>query len=81
LPKFRKTNPNLDDKLTQWLLFIDDFNNEGIKMAESKNQTLKQAWNTMNYLTEDEEVKRLNELRENWALDRFFDMRSAEEKQ
>ena len=35
----------------------------------------------MNYLTEDEEVKRLNELRENWALDRFFDMRSAEEKQ
>ena len=43
LSKFRKTNPNLDDKLTQWLLFIDDFNNEGLKMAESKNQTLKQA--------------------------------------
>jgi len=35
-------------------------------MAEEKNKTLEKARIEMNYLTGDEEVKRLAELREKW---------------
>lgn len=48
-------------------------------MAENKNKTLKEARNVMNYLTGDEEIRRLVELRERWAFDRNMDMNYAEE--
>ena len=80
LPKFRKRKPDMDDKLEQWLLFIDDYDRGMIKMAEEKNETLKQARNVMNYLTGDEEVKRLVELRERWEIDRNLDMKLAKEE-
>ena len=69
LPKFRKSNPNMDVKLNQWLAFIDDKDWGMIKMAEEKNETLKKARIQMNYLTGDEEVRRLAELREKWESD------------
>lgn len=77
LPKFRRIKPNINDKLNQWLLFIDDYDRGLIKMAEDKNETLKEARSVMTYLTGDEEVKRLAELREIWAIDRAFDRKEA----
>ena len=38
-------------------------------MAEEKNKTLGKARIEMNYLTGEEEVKRLAELREKWEMD------------
>ena len=38
-------------------------------MAEQKNKTLEKARIEMNYLTGDEEVRRLAELREKWEMD------------
>lgn len=38
-------------------------------MAEKKNKTLEKARIEMNYLTGDEEVQRLAELREKWEMD------------
>ena len=38
-------------------------------MAEEKNKTLEKARVEMNYLTGDEEVRRLAELREKWEMD------------
>ncbi len=80
LPKFRKKKPDVENRLEQWLLFIDDCNKEGIEMAESRNQTLKEARGVMNYLTGDAEVRRLAELRERWAYDRARDLKLADEK-
>lgn len=80
LPKFRKMEPDMNDKLIQWLLFIDDYDRRLIKMAENKNKTLKEARTVMNYLTGDEEIKRLTELREKWAMDRTLDIKSAEKE-
>lgn len=80
LPKFRKKRPDLNEKINQWLVFLDDFDKEGIKMAEEKNETLKKARIEMNYLTGDEEVRRLAELREKWAMDRASDMDEAREE-
>lgn len=77
LPKFRKIKPDMNNKLEQWLLFIDDYDRGMIEMAEEKNKTLKEARNVMNYLTGDEEVRRIAELREKWAIDRAFDIKSA----
>lgn len=70
LPKFRKQNPDMNEKINQWLAFIDDNNKELIDMAENKNETLKKARIEMNYLTGDAEVRRLAELREKWEMDR-----------
>ena len=70
LPKFRKAKPDMNEKINQWLAFIDDDNKEMIDMAENKNKTLKDARKEMNYLTGDAEVRRLAELREKWEMDR-----------
>lgn len=71
LPKFRKQNPDMNEKINQWLAFIDDDNKELVNMAENKNETLKKARIEMNYLTGDAEVRRLAELREKWEMDRI----------
>lgn len=75
LPKFRKANVDMEDKLNQWLVFIDDYDRGKIRMAENKNKTLKEARNVMNYLTGDEEIRRLVELRERWEFDRNMDVK------
>ena len=80
LPKFRKMHKNIDNKIDQWLLFIDDEEKELVKMAEEKNQTLQKAREEMNYLTGDAAVRRLAELREIWELDYNSDINYAREK-
>ena len=69
LPKFRKAKPDMNEKLNQWLAFIDDKDRGLIEMAEKKNKTIEKARVEMDYLTGDEELERLAELREKWAMD------------
>ena len=69
LPKFRKAHPNMNEKLNQWLAFIDDYDKGVIEMAEQKNKILERARIEMNYLTGDRELRRLAELREKWEMD------------
>ena len=80
LPKFRKQNPNMNEKINQWLAFIDDNNREAIKLAEEKNDKLKKARIEMNYLTGEAEVRRLAELREKWEMDRISAINHATRK-
>ena len=80
LPKFRRSNPDMNEKLNQWLAIIDDNDRGRIKMAEEKNDTLKKARVEMNYLTGDEEVRRLAELREKWEMDRVSAINYATKK-
>ena len=80
LPKFRKSNPDMEEKLNQWLAFIDDYDKEMIKMAEKKNETIEKAKIEMNYLTGDAEVRRLAELREKWEMDYNSGMAYAKEE-
>ena len=77
LPKFRKQRPDMNKTINQWLAFIDDEDEELVKMAENKNKTLKKARTDMNYLTGDEEVKRLAELREKWDMEYSMSMKYA----
>ena len=49
-------------------------------MAEKKNKTIERARVEMEYLTGDEELKRLAELREKWAMDYDSGISAAREK-
>ncbi|MBR0490987.1 MAG: hypothetical protein IJJ82_02950 [Clostridia bacterium] len=49
-------------------------------MAEKKNKTIKRAKVELEYLTGDEEVKRLAFLREKWEMDRVSDINYATEQ-
>ncbi len=80
LPKFRKQNPNMNEKINQWLAFIDDYDRGLVKMAEENNETLKKARLQISYLTGDEEAKRMQWLEEKWEMDRVSEIGYAEEK-
>ena len=68
------------DKLNQWLALIDNEDRGMIKMAEEKNKTIKEAKKEVEYLTGEEEIKRLAELREKWAMDRRSEISDAREE-
>ena len=74
LPKFRKSKPDMEDKLNQWLAVIDSEDRGLIEMAEVKNETIKEAKKEVEYLTGDEEIKRINELKDKWERDRVSEM-------
>ena len=69
LPKFRKTKPNLDNKLDQWLIFIDNKKKELLKMVTEKNKIIAKAEEKRKYLTGEAERERLQELREKAEFD------------
>lgn len=72
LPKFRKHHPNMNEKINQWLAFIDDEDKELVNMAVEKNKVIKNAKTEVDYLTGDAELRRIAELQEKWAWDEKF---------
>ena len=80
LPKFRASNPDMEDKVNQWLALIDSEDRGLLKMAEEKNKVIKEAKKEVEYLTGDEEVKRLAELREKWEMDRNSEIGQAKKE-
>ncbi|MBP3707016.1 MAG: Rpn family recombination-promoting nuclease/putative transposase [Clostridia bacterium] len=62
LPKFKEKCKRISSKLEEWLTFIINENMEAIKMSENEN--IKKAEEEFEYLTGDEETKRLAYLRE-----------------
>ena len=70
LTKFRNNKYELKDKTEQWLTFIDGINKKGVELAMSKNNVIKKAKEELDYLTGDEKLQRLAELREKALKDR-----------
>lgn len=46
-------------------------------MAENKNETLRKARIEMNYLTGDEEIRRIAQLKEKWEMERTISINNA----
>lgn len=80
LPKFRKKKIDMNNKLEQWLTFIDATNKEAVKMAVANNKVLQKAEAEYTYLTGDAAQRRLEELRIKWAIDRSYAEHNAEAK-
>ena len=60
---------------------IDDTDWGKIEMAEKKNEKIKSALDDMEYLTGDEELQRLAELRESSVIDRGLAMSYARKQE
>lgn len=69
LAKFRKKKPDINNKLDQWLIFIENNNKELIKMIEERNPIIKKAESKRKYLTGKAAEERLQELREKAEFD------------
>ena len=63
LEKFRKENPDMKEPMNQWLAFIDMERGDLLEMAEKESKVIKEAKESYDVLTGDEEVKRLAEIR------------------
>ena len=63
LEKFRKQNPDMKNKLNQWIAFIDRERGDLLEMAKKENNEIKEAEERYDVLTGDAELKRLAEVR------------------
>ena len=63
LEKFRKEDPDMKEPINQWLAFIDMERGDLLEMAEKESKVIKEAKESYDVLTGDEEVKRLAEIR------------------
>ena len=80
LEKFRKQNPDMTMPINQWLAFIDMERGDLLEMAEKENKLIKEAKETYDVLTGDEEVKRLAEIRLMSQLEEQAALASARDK-
>ena len=80
LEKFRNSNPNMKEKVNQWLAFIDMERGELLEMAQNENEEVKNASDDFEVLTGDEEIKRLAEIRLMSLLEEKSALATAREK-
>ena len=74
LPRFRNANSDMNNKLDQWLAFIDDEDRGKIEMAKEKNEVIKQAEVEIKYFTESEKARYLEDMRDLWESDRVSEL-------
>ena len=58
-----------NNRIAQWLAFIDNPNDKGVKKIMEENEEVKKAESVLHEMSEDEKLQRLAELREKWELD------------
>jgi predicted transposase/invertase (TIGR01784 family) len=75
LSKFKEQCKKISSKLDEWLTFIINENQEEIHMI--KNEKIKKAEKELEYLTGDEETRRLAELREKAIRDERAALKKA----
>ena len=80
LPKFRESNPDMENKLNQWLAVIDDTDRGKIEMAKAKNKIIKEAEVEIKYFTASEEAQYLADMRDLWESDVNSRLGYAEEE-
>ena len=82
LPRLRKYSKEkiLKDKLAQWMLFIDDPKSAEVKEIMETNSDIKQAVQTLEEISDDEEMRRLAELQEKAKLDEISWTYNAEQR-
>lgn len=80
LPKARKIiEENEDDKIAQWMMFLDNPNAKGVEKIMEKNEEVKKANSVLHEMSEDEKMRRLAELREKARIEENSIKSSARE--
>src|SRR6056297_671538 len=69
-----------ENKLLEWLLFIDNPESEFAKMAETKNEAIGRARDMLKTLSKDEKLQEEYMAREKAIMDKYSALIEAEEK-
>lgn len=80
LEKFRNSNPDLRDKLNQWLTLIDTENEKWLEVAMEKNKKIKESIKKVNGFLSDDEIRDIIEAQEKWEMDYRSSMSDAKRK-
>lgn len=65
LPKARRIyEKKASDKVCDWMMFLDDPNSQEVSKIMEKDKDIKVARNMLKYLSKDEEIRRIAELKE-----------------
>ena len=80
IPKAReilKKDPN--NKLAQWVMFLDNPNESEVSKIMNENEEIKEAMSELEKISKDKELKRVAELREKAIRDEKNGLRHARE--
>ena len=69
-----------ENRLLEWLLFIDDPESEFARMAETKNEVIGRAKDMLKTLSKDEKLQEVYMAREKAIMDKFSALSLAEER-
>lgn len=69
LPKLEKEDFQLSDRLTRWLLFLKGIERSEWEELAMETPELKKAMTTLEFLSQDKEIRRLYEMRQKALLD------------
>ena len=75
IPKCKKDD--IKTKLDKWMQFIGNISEEGVNIAMKENDEIRKAKEELEYLTGDEEERRLAELREKAIRDEITNLNGA----
>jgi predicted transposase/invertase (TIGR01784 family) len=64
LPKLCKTNQVWEDPLVNWMLFLEGPSDATLEVLAMKDPAIRKAWTVLELLSQDEEARRLYEMRE-----------------
>ena len=77
LPKFIKSKESKRKKLAQWLYFISQEDEEGLKLAINENEKVARAEKLLKEALSDPETRRILQIKQRARLDRRLDLSQA----
>ncbi len=69
-----------NNRIAQWLVFLDNPNTERVEEIMKENEDVKKAKEVLSEMSEDEELQMLAELHEKWDLDERSALASAKDE-
>lgn len=70
IPKARRIiEEEKGNKIAQWMMFLDNPNREGVKEIMAENENIKRAMKELEEMSDDEELRRVAELKEKYIRD------------
>ena len=79
IPKCKEND--IKTKLDRWIQFIGNISEEGVNIAMKENEEIRKAKEELEYLTGDEEARRLAELREKAIRDEMTNINYAKREE
>lgn len=82
LPKIRKNRKAyIENKVAQWMLFLNNPNDKEVESIVEKNEPIKEAMQKLKHMSEDEELRRVAELRQKAIKQRAMEVGLEEGRQ